>query len=392
MKLLRDIKSMTLPKKISLGVLIFFAFYTITGFFIAPPIVKWVLAKKLSEQLHREVSIQKIKFNPYKLSTNVIGFTIKNREAPDRFVSFDELYIDLQAASIYKKGLILKEVRIDGPYMNIIRTDDSTYNFSDLLESDKGAEKPADDSEPFRFSINNIQVFNGNLDFLDGPNNTGHKVRDLTISIPMVSNFPYFIETFVQPFFKASVNDTGFIVKGKAKPFSDSLETIVDLDIKGFALSHYIEYVPYKLNFNILSGTIDAKQTLTFTQYSNRPSSFTLAGDISLHDLKIVDKDNNPMISLPVYELKQIELDLAKKEVNIGEASSENGELFVKRDKDGAFNMKRLLPQIAEKIEKAAEEKEETPWIINIEKMIYDDYSIKMEDRVPANPVNLTAA
>ncbi len=382
---------MPLPKKISLGVLLFFAFYTITGFFIAPPIVKWVLTKKLAERLHREVAIQKIKFNPYKLSTNVIGFTIENREDRDRFVSFNDLYIDLQAASIYKKGLILKEVKIDGPYINIILSDDSSYNFSDLLEADKGAEKSADDSGPFRFSINNIQILNGSADFLDGPKMTKHKVRDLTISIPMVSNFPYFIETFVQPFLKASVNDTDFIVKGKTKPFSDSLETIVDLDIKGFDLPYYIGYVPYKLNFSILSGTIDAKSTLTFTQYSNRPSSFTVAGDISLHDLQIVDKDNNKMISIPVYALKHVALDLGKKELSIGEVSSKNGEFFVKRYKDGTVNMKRPLPKIAEKIEEIAEDKEETPWIINIDKIIYDGYSIKVEDHVPDNPVNLTA-
>ena len=58
-------------KKIAIGLLIFFAVFTIVGFFVLPPILKSILTQKLSENLHREATIEDIKFNPYTLSITV---------------------------------------------------------------------------------------------------------------------------------------------------------------------------------------------------------------------------------------------------------------------------------------------------------------------------------
>ncbi len=40
-------------KKFLIGTIIFFVVFTIVGFFVLPPIVKSILTKKLSENLHR---------------------------------------------------------------------------------------------------------------------------------------------------------------------------------------------------------------------------------------------------------------------------------------------------------------------------------------------------
>ena len=344
MELLREIKSMSLSKKISLGVVLFFAFYTFTGFLIAPPIIKWVLTKKLTEQLHREVSIQQIKINPYQLSTNIIGFIINNREDPDKFLSFSELFINLQAASIYKKGLILKEVRLDDPYLNIIRSDDSIYNFSDLLEADRGTEKPTDDSDPFKFSINNIQILNGSGDFLDGPKKTGHKVRDLTISIPMVSNFPYFVETFVQPVFEATINNDPVSLKGMSKPFSDSLETVINLNIDDLDIAHYLSYSPVKLNFDLFSGMISTNNSIAFTQYKDKPSSLTLSGDIVIKNIEIADIESKPLINLPAINISIAPSEISSGKIHLSKVSFQSPEIYIRRDKAGGLNINSLVP------------------------------------------------
>ena len=85
-------KLITHYKKILLGLAIFFALLTLVGFFVLPPIVKSVLTKQLSQNLHREVTIQKIKINPYTLSITVRGFPVKDRTGPETFASFKEIY------------------------------------------------------------------------------------------------------------------------------------------------------------------------------------------------------------------------------------------------------------------------------------------------------------
>ena len=233
-------------------------------------------------------------------------------------------------------------------HIYIIRNEDELYNFSDLLKEKR--EPPDSESEPLRFSINNIQILNGSIDFLDRPKNTMHKTRDITLAIPMISNLPYYLDTYVQPIFKATVNDTHFKLAGRTKPFSDSLETVVEFDIKEFNLPYYLAYVPFKMKSRIVSGTVNTENTVKFTQYRDRPPSTTISGDISIHNLKAVDNDDNQLVHIPIYALKNAEIDFKGKEVTIGEVYSRNGTIDVKRYKDGSFNLQRLLPRLAENI------------------------------------------
>ena len=72
--------------------------------------MKSILTKQLSQNLHREVTIQKIKMNPYVLSLTIQGLMIKDRGSSEPFVSFEEFYVNLQSMSVLKGALILKEI------------------------------------------------------------------------------------------------------------------------------------------------------------------------------------------------------------------------------------------------------------------------------------------
>ena len=107
---------------------------------------------------------------------DVKNFVIKDHISTETLLSFDELYMNIQSISILKGGPILKELRLVRPYVHIIRNDDMSYNFSDLLKE----KEPESPSKPLRFSINNIQVVNGSLDFVDGPKHTSITRRTST--------------------------------------------------------------------------------------------------------------------------------------------------------------------------------------------------------------------
>ncbi|MBW1789544.1 MAG: hypothetical protein JRK53_23500 [Deltaproteobacteria bacterium] len=64
----KEKKKMGRLTKILIWVAAFFLLYTVVGFFVAPAVLKSVLTKRLTEQLHREVSIEEIKTNPYSLT------------------------------------------------------------------------------------------------------------------------------------------------------------------------------------------------------------------------------------------------------------------------------------------------------------------------------------
>jgi len=121
------------PKTILLWVTVFFAVFTVAGFFVAPPLLKSAILRKLSDSLHREASIRQIRVNPYALSITVRGFALKDRETEDTFFSFDELFARLKIISIFKKAIIVGDARLTRPHGHVVRNEDGSYNFSDLL-------------------------------------------------------------------------------------------------------------------------------------------------------------------------------------------------------------------------------------------------------------------
>ena len=94
-----------------LGLLLF---YAILGFLILPPIIRAIAVKQLSRQLDREVSIEKVKINPFVLSTTVRGLLIKDKDGQP-FVSWDEVYVNFQLSSFFGQAWVFKEISTTKP-------------------------------------------------------------------------------------------------------------------------------------------------------------------------------------------------------------------------------------------------------------------------------------
>ncbi len=48
-------------------------------------------------------------------------------------MSFDELVVNLDIRSIFKRAPVIEEFIVRKPYVHLVRNKDKTYNFSDLL-------------------------------------------------------------------------------------------------------------------------------------------------------------------------------------------------------------------------------------------------------------------
>src|ERR1035437_7770059 len=147
------------PRKLVLWVLGLFLSYTLLGFLILPPIIRAVAVKQLSAQLNREVSIQKVKLNPYVLSAPVRGLFIKDKDGQP-FVSWDEVYVNFQLASIFGHPWVFKEVRATRPYVRIQMNPDYTLNFSDLIAKFSTNAPPKEPSKPLALRIDLLQITN----------------------------------------------------------------------------------------------------------------------------------------------------------------------------------------------------------------------------------------
>ena len=365
--------------------------YALLGFFVLPPVLKSVLTKQLSQRLHRETTIREIHINPFLLTVRVNGLSLKDRSASHPFISFEELFLDLEAASVVKGGPVLKNIRVKAPYLTVVRNEDQTYNFSDLLE--EFASKPAPDAKnppkPLRFSLNNIQIEAGSIDFDDRPKHTRHVVKDIAIAIPFISNLPYYVDQYVQPSFHANVNGTPVGLSGKTKPFVDSLETTVDLSVTDFEIPKYLEYVPMEMRFKIVSGSLDSTLSLSFVQHREKAPTLVITGKVALNQFAVTDLDNEALMRLPLLAVAIDSLDVFSKTLNLASVLVKSPELFIRRDRNGVLNLASLAPENKAAVPEKTQTKEaasSTPLRIEAVEVLLTNGKFTLEDAAADTP------
>ena len=383
-------------RKILIGLLAFFVVFTLVGFFVLPPLVKSILTKELSENLHREVTVDQIRINPYTLSITARGLRIKDRGSAETFVSCEEIFINLESLSALRMALILKEIRFTKPYVKITRNQDLSYNFSDLLEKKEPTSPEKAKTKPLRFSLNNIRIEDGSIDFSDVPNRTKHTVRELTIGIPFLSNIPSYVERFIQPHFSAKINNTLYTLQGKTRPFADSLETSVDVNIKDLNIPYYLAYVPMKMNFKVVSASMDTAAKVSFIETKEKKPSLTISGNVSLKNIAVNDERNNPFFRLPLLDVSIAASEPLSKIIHLSKVSIQSPELEIRRDEKGVINAQSLMPEAGEAKPVPKKMEDAVPLSLDIDeiqlaggKISFSDLSRSTPFKTRVDPVDL---
>jgi uncharacterized protein involved in outer membrane biogenesis len=322
------------------------AIFALVGFFVIPPILKSVLTKQLTTALHRDVSIREVRVNPFTLSAALRGLVIKEPKGSETFVRFEELYVNLESTSLFRWGVVVKEFRLTKPFIRVVRHQDESYNFSDLLEGQTAQQGPP--AKPLRFSVNNIRIVDGGADFQDDTVQEKHTIRELSVGIPFLSNIPSQINTFVQPGLSVVINGTRYTLQGRTKPFAASQETTLDVNIADLDLPYYLAYVPKDLlTFALPSGRLDAKLAIIFVRQKTTGQTLSVKGDVGLRDLAVDDKGGKPVVRIPSFDLGLASVEPLVRKVHLAKVSLQSPELTVRREKSGTTNLETLLPKPA---------------------------------------------
>jgi hypothetical protein len=376
-----------LLRNLALAAAVFLILFAIAGFFIVPPVAKYYLVKTLSEQLGRPVAIADIDLNPFAMKVRVEGLRVQEPGASAAFVAFDELLFNLEYRSLLRWAPVVKQIRITNPYVHIVRNPDgSTYNFSDLVDKfSKGDASPQPKSQA-RFSLNNIELVNGRVEFEDKPKQARHTVSEINVAIPFISNLPDTVDEYVQPSFSARVNGTPVALSGHTKPFADTLESSLDLNIDRLDLTRYVEYVPVKLNFRLGSGFLDTRLTASFVREKSRPPVVLVRGSVGLETFSLSQLDGKPLFNLAALTVPVEAIDVFGRKAEIGKVAVTAPEVFVRRDRDGRLNWISALPSSDAPKDSAPENANGAGVSLAVKEVALHDGQVHVEDAVPATP------
>jgi uncharacterized protein involved in outer membrane biogenesis len=354
-----------------------FALYSLAGFFALPAIMRPLAEKNLTESLHRPVSIQKVTFNPYNLTLAVYGLTISEPNGKARFVSVEKLLADVQLASVIHLGVVLKELKVVNPYLRVIRNEDLTYNFSDLLKRPEKKKK----GKPLNFYAGNIIITGGDIVFDDRPKKASHVMDRIELSVPFVSNFKYYTDTYVHPSFSARLDGSPIDLKGETKPFEKTQQTKFDIKIDALDIPKYLEYIPKGYKFTVKSGTFSAEGVVSFINATEKTApSLSYEGSLSLDGLNIAAEDGSDVATLGHAGVKITDAELLAEDFKIDRVVIDDPGINLVREPDGTINLLKLLPE-KEKAPPEPQEKEKKTLHVVLQEFAIEGGKINIADR-----------
>jgi uncharacterized protein DUF748 len=313
--------------------------YTILGFFILPPIIRAVAVKQLSKQFDREVSIRKLKLNPYALSVTIRGLLIKDQDG-EPFVSWDEVYVNFQLSSFFGHPWVFREVSTVKPYVRVQINPDRTFNFSDLIAkfaTNAAPDQPAAPSKPTAVRIRHLKIVGASA-----------SLTDLTLRTPfqrIVGPLDIDLEHFHtdpssrNPYSFAGTTDAGERFAWSGHFYLAPLRSQGELSLENFSLIKYAPLYQDLVRFEIKDGIVDARSTYRFemgasnfvaavTNTSFRLRSFLLTGPGGKTNLA----------ELPEFSVAGVSAEMGSRRAEVGSVTAANGRLLVQRSHDNTVN------------------------------------------------------
>jgi len=321
-----------------LVIVLLFVLYSGIGFLLVPLLIEKILPEKLTEVLSRQVTLENVYINPYLLLVEVDEFEIRNRQGDNPFIGLHSLFLDIQVSSLFKLAPVIKTCQIAGLEIQGNRINDSTYNFSDLLGARKeGLKEEA--KEPFRFSVNNIEISDSAVYFYDALYNTLHEIEEIEISIPFISNLPSDIEIDVEPSFSAFINGRFFSSAGQTRPFAGTQETVLQLELHDIALPHYLAYVPIDLGVVVRRAFLDCRLLLSYSLDMSKEKYLGLEGEIGLRDVEMELQDGTHLFSLPRLTVELSPENLLDGKPHLASVELDSPVISLHRRRDGTLDI-----------------------------------------------------
>jgi len=195
---------------------------------------------------------------------------------------------------------------------------------------------------------------------------------------------------------KTEANET---IKDEGEFSVEPLWSEGTLEVSSVLLKKYSPYYRDKVLFDIEDGRLDLSTRYRYATGGKEPEINLSGLSVALKGLRLRKAgENQDFVKVPNFTINETEVDLTKRELTIGNVSTEKGELFVKRLSNGDVNLLTLTPPAPAPEEAPAKPKAdgkpvepEKPWLVSLKQVLIDKYTVRVEDQTTPSPVTLIA-
>jgi len=330
----------------------------VAGVFGVPFISRHVAEQRLGRWLGRTVTIERLRVNPFALSLTADGLKVLEPDGRTAFAGCRRLYVNAELVSLFRRALVVREIRLESPRVRLVRlqapdgawSDGAVYNVSDIVARlSKSSNQPASEVLLPRFSLGDIRVTDGAFVFDDLPLREHHEVTAFTLAVPFLSTLPGDVDTFVAPGMRGRLDGRPFAVEGRSKLFKDTIESVVQVRLNALDLTRYLPYVPLPLPVAVSSAFLTVAVDVSVARPRAEAPRLSLEGKVELADvsLRATDPAARPLVDLGKLTVMVGNADFTDRRFSIDQVLVSRLEVHARRSRDGTWDLSRLLPATA---------------------------------------------
>ena len=315
-------------------------FYTIVGFLILPPIIRSVAQKRLSQELGRTVTIEKVKLNPYALSTTIRGLLIKDKDG-EPFVSWDEVYVNLELSSFFGHAWVFKEISTSNPYVRVQVNKDYTLNFSDLVDKyskPSTTPAPAKPAKPLSLRVELLKISGAKASVADM---TTRQPFKRTIGPVEVTLTQFYTDpSNKNPYSFVGTTDVGEKFGWAGYFYLDPIRSEGEVTLDNVSLDKYAPLYQDFVRFDIRDGIISLRSTYNLVKSATTNVFAVTNTTFRLESLKVGEKGNpENIIDLPQLSVVGASADALHRTAEVNSILVKDARLVLRRDKNDAVNI-----------------------------------------------------
>lgn len=155
-------------------------------FFLSTFTKNW-LVKNSEKLIGRKLQIGELHFNYFKLAVQVKDLVLYEDNQTDVFTSFSELYVNFNPWTLPSGEYSFTEIRLVNPQIQIIQNNEK-FNFDSLIPKEDSIQVvDTTKNEALKFTLENIQLINGKVDYLDKLSDNTLNLKNLNLNLPLIS-------------------------------------------------------------------------------------------------------------------------------------------------------------------------------------------------------------
>jgi len=366
--------------------------YTLVGFFLVPHLLRTNAQKYVAEELDRNLALGEVSFNPFTFRLS-ISDALLSEKAGDAIAGFKRLVVNAQLASIWQRAVVLKEVQLDAPDVNLIVERDGSINLAKLAPP-KDASQPAatEPDEPLpRIRIGRLAVGDGRVDLQDRTRPEPFTATLAPIRFALTDFQTDLNHENAYQF--AARSSAGETLAWSGSFTAQPVGSHGQFNVGQLHAQTIDDYLQGQLPVRLVEGRLSLAGNYRLSLHP------TLALDIGLpevtfENLAVAEQaESTPVAVVPKLRIAGTQFSLPARSVRVEKVEIDGAKVRASRESDGSFSATRLAKSDSSDAAPSSSSSSSTrPWTWGVGEIRVADAALDLEDRSLSPTVKFNVA